>query len=132
MRLASYLQINKYGIYYFRIVFRNDVRLHLNKQEFKRSLRTSARPHAISIARIFKTETDKVFNYILINKMNWKETQIFLNKVAERILHDYNSRLLDRGPYSIVENYSEIEAENDEEILFKDESIGLFPRKTSI
>jgi integrase len=124
MRLPSYLQINKYGIYYFRIVFRNDVRLHLNKLEFKRSLRTSVRIHAINLARIFKIEAENAFDHIIINKMNWIETQKFLNHVAEKILSEYNEQLSIRGPYSIVKSYSERQAENDAEYFLKMKVMG--------
>lgn len=119
MRLPSYLHVNPYGIYYFRVVFPKQVSLKLGKREFKRSLRTAERSVAIKIARIFKIETDNTFQLILNNNMDWIETQEFLNKIAEKILFEFNLQIKSRGPYSIVKTYEEVQAENDAQFFLK-------------
>lgn len=58
MRLPSYLQQNHYGFFYVRICFPAPVRLHLQKREFKKSLKTKDKKIAISISRAIKLQFD--------------------------------------------------------------------------
>ena len=97
MRLPSYLQANSYGIYYFRAVFPESIRLQIQKREFKRSLRTSDRRLAVKISRVFKSETDKIFNQILLKKMDWVNTKKQLDRVAADILAEFKEYIFVHG-----------------------------------
>ena len=58
MRLPSYLLQNHYGIFYFRICFPKSIRLHLQKREFKKTLKTKDKKLAVSISRVIKIQFD--------------------------------------------------------------------------
>nr|WP_321466411.1 DUF6538 domain-containing protein [uncultured Desulfobulbus sp.] len=114
MRLPSYLQRNQYGKYYFRIVFPQEIRLRIHKQEFKRSLRTSICSHAVSISRILKVKIDQVFRIILLYNMDWTATKKLLDKVSMEILEGYKDYLFVHGLYpDVARNYPDRKAEED-------------------
>lgn len=89
MRLPSYLFRNLFGIYYFRVVFPQDVRDILKRKGIKRSLRTRERRTAINISLEFRKITENFFHLIVRNKMSWIETKKFFDDVAEQLFQRY-------------------------------------------
>lgn len=114
MRLPSYLQTSPYGIYYFRAVFPESIRLQIQKREFKRSLHTTDRRLAIRISRIFKDHADRIFELVVSKKMDWIKTKKLLDKVAADILAEFKEYIYVNGAYpDNIADYSEKQAEND-------------------
>ena len=114
MKLPSYLHANKYGIYYFRSVFPLVIQSQLQKREFKRSLRTSDRRLAIRISRIFKIETDKIYELVIARNMNWTETKKMLDVLSGKIINEFKKYIYIHGAYpDNIENYEEKQAEDD-------------------
>ena len=66
IRTPSYLYLNPYGVYYFRIVIPLDLQNFLDKREIKKSLRTSNRRQAIHIAQNLSVKVNGVFEEIKI------------------------------------------------------------------
>lgn len=93
MRLPSYLLRNKFGIYYFRIVFPEPIRDILKRREARRSLKTHDRKEAIKISQEFRQLTEKLFLLIVRDKMNWIETKLFFDDIAEQLFKKYVSRV---------------------------------------
>ena len=58
MKLPSYLQRNRYGIFYFRRVLPKDVRDVFGKVEFIRSLKTYEPKIAIQYSRLYAHKLD--------------------------------------------------------------------------
>ena len=89
MKLPSYLVRNRFGVFYFRIVFPQLVRDILCKKETRRSLRTHDRKIAILMSREFQQINERVFNKITCNKMNWIETKKLFDEIAENLFQKY-------------------------------------------
>lgn len=64
IRLASHLHKNRYGIFGFRIVIPNDLRVCLRRKELRVSLRTSSRSQAKTIASKLAVVTKDYFEQI--------------------------------------------------------------------
>ena len=60
-KFSSYLQLTPHGTYYFRIAIPQSLRLYFGKRELKKTLRTSDRKKAISIAMAMSIEANKLF-----------------------------------------------------------------------
>jgi hypothetical protein len=99
MRLPSYLQQNQYGVFYFRIVFPKEILFYIQKHEFKRSLHTTNKSHAIPLSRLFKIKIDRICRIIRHHKMDWLSTKKLLDKVASDILATYKEYLFVQGLY---------------------------------
>lgn len=114
MRLPSYLQVSPYGIYYFRAVFPESIRLQIQRREFKRSLRTADRRLAIKISRAFKGRADRIFDQVISKKMDWVKTKKLLDQVATDILAEFKEYIYVHGAYpDNIANYPEKQAENE-------------------
>lgn len=114
MRLPSYLQVSPYGIYYFRAVFPESIRLQIQRREFKRSLRTTDRRLAIKISRVFKDHTDRIFDQVISRKMDWVKTKKLLDQVATDILAEFKEYIYVHGAYpDNIANYPEKQAEDE-------------------
>ena len=100
-RIPSYLHLNRYGIYHFRIRLSRHLIEHLGRTEFNRSLRTSNRRKAIHLAQSIKFKLDIIFRTILDRDMNIKEARQLLDKVAGDIIQGYRNRLEDEEPDDI-------------------------------
>ena len=64
IKVPSYLYLNPYRVYYFRIAIPQDLRSFLDKREIKKSLRTSNRKRAIRIAQNLSVKVNSVFEEI--------------------------------------------------------------------
>ena len=115
MRLPSYLLQNHYGIFYFRICFPKSIRLHLQKREFKKTLKTKDKKVAISISRVIKIQFDLLCDNEIL-KMNWLETKQALNLLVEKTLKKFQDYVMELGTYgSHITNYPEVSIENEAE-----------------
>ena len=71
-RIPSYLQLNRYGIYHFRLRLPLPLIEQFGRTEFNKSLRTSNRREAIHLAQGIKYKLDKIFRIIQERKVNIK------------------------------------------------------------
>jgi hypothetical protein len=114
MRLPSYLLQNRYGVFYFRIVFPLEIRSYVHKHEFKRSLHTKNKCHAVHLSRIIKIKIDKIFRLVEKYKMDWHTTKKLLDKMATDLFAAYKEHLFVHGVYpDVVNDYPEFKAEED-------------------
>ncbi|OOZ34773.1 DUF6538 domain-containing protein [Solemya velesiana gill symbiont] len=68
VKLPSYLQRNRFGVFHFRRVIPNDLRSIVGKREFQRTLRTHETIKAIPMARILALQTDQWFAELRMRK----------------------------------------------------------------
>ena len=97
MRLPSYLIRNRFGVYYFRIVFPVELHAILNKKDSRRSLRTNDRRTATCMSMEFQQVNKKLFRVIIQNKMKWGEAKKLFDEVAEKLFQKYVERVEDGG-----------------------------------
>lgn len=117
IRLPSYLQLNRNGIFYFRIRLSHSLRIQLGVREIKRSLKYSNRKQAIQIAHDFKNSLDRILLLIQAKRMNWTETKKLLDRVLHDIMERYKERIEKEGPWGDTngglrydEGFAELEA----------------------
>ena len=115
MKLPSYILKNTYGIYYFRICFPKPVRLHLQKIEFKKSLRTREKKTAAAYSRAIKLHFDQLCQR-KIYAMDWLETKFVLSKLVDEIIIKFQDSIMEYGTYGDhVTNYPELSVEKEAE-----------------
>ena len=93
LKLPSYLQQNKYGIFYFRMKIQKRHTIYLPYREFKRSLRTRDPKVAISLARRFLLKLELIFNLIEEKQMNYIEAQQELANLSNQVFMEYTQKL---------------------------------------
>lgn len=76
MKLPSYLVRNRFGIVYFRIVFPKEVRVILNRNETRKSLRTTDAKIAMQMSLEFQKVNRRLFKEIIRTKMKWIEANV--------------------------------------------------------
>ena len=95
MKLPSYLQRNRYGIYYFRKVIPRELRCIAKRREIVCSLKTYHRTKAVQVSRILVLEIDdfihilrKTYNHGRLsmpdnakNKHQYPHVEIAINNV---------------------------------------------------
>ncbi len=89
MRIPSYLVRNRFGTYYFRVVFPEAVYAILQRKETRKSLRTWDKTLARSISIEFQQICQRLFNIIISEKMKWSEVKRILDKVADYLFSKY-------------------------------------------
>ena len=92
MKLPSYLVRNRFGIFYFRIVFPQLVRDILCKKETRKSLRTHDRKIAMEMSLEFQKLNRRLFKEIIRTKMKWIEAKKLFDDVAEELFQNYVNR----------------------------------------
>lgn len=97
MRLPSYLIRNRFGVYYFRIVFPVEIHAILNKKDSRRSLRTSDRSIATCMSMEFQQVNKKLFRVIIQNQMKWGEAKKLFDGVAEKLFQKYVEKVDEVG-----------------------------------
>ncbi len=98
MRFPSYLVKNRFGIYYFQLVFPKRIRHIFKKKEARRSLRTNDRKIAVIMAQEFRRIAEQqLFPAIVEGKMNWIETKQLLDKIAEKLFEKYVNQVHKTG-----------------------------------
>jgi len=97
MRLPSYLNRNRFGIYYFRVVFPAEVHAILKKKYTRRSLRTSDRTLAIAMSIEFQQVNKKLFQIIIRDQMKWRQTKKLFDQVAGQLFQKYVKKVDDVG-----------------------------------
>ena len=102
-RIPSYLQLNRYGIYHFRIRLSQPLIVQLGRTEFNRTLRTSNRRQAIHLAQRIKYNLDKIFRIIQERKMNWSESKKLLDKIYQEVLDKFKEEIEEVGPWGDAE-----------------------------
>ncbi len=113
MKLPSYIFLNKFGIYYFRICFPKCVRLHLQKIEFRRSLRTREKKTAAACSRAIKLHFDELCRWGIYT-MDWLETKFVLTKYVDEILIKFQENIMEHGSYGDhLTNYPELSVEKE-------------------
>ena len=117
VRIPSYLQLNRYGIYHFRIRLSRPLVVQLGWTEFNRSLRTSNRRKAIHLAQGIKFKLDKVFRTILDSNMNWKQSRQLLDRVAGDIIQRFKDSVDEEGPEAIGMQLTNLELERTAEFF---------------
>ncbi len=114
MRLPSYLQKSKFGIYYFRICFTPAIRSHINKWEFKRSLRTRDKNVAIAYSKAISVKVSLLLNIQMVLKMDWLATKQRLNELVDEVLIKFRGEVMEHGTYGDhVSNYPELLVEQE-------------------
>ena len=93
MRLPSYLIRNRFGVYYFRIVFPVELHAILNKKDSRRSLRTCERSIATCMSMEFQQVNKKLFKIIIRDQMKWIEAKKLFDDVAEKLFQKYVERV---------------------------------------
>ncbi len=94
---VSNLVRNRYGVYYFCVVFPENIRKIINKQQARRSLRTKDLFLAQVIAHDFRHVSKWICNRILYHQMRWIEAKEILDKAAEELFKKYVDRVHDIG-----------------------------------
>ena len=89
MRRPSHLVKNRFGIYYYCIVFPLSITAIIKKKQARRSLRTSDRNVAVLMAQEFTKAVDWLFKRIAAEIMNWIEIKQFLDDVSEKLFQKY-------------------------------------------
>ncbi len=97
MKLPSYLNRNRFGIYYFRVVFPPEVHAILKKKYTRRSLRTSDRTLAIAMSIEFQQVNKKLFQIIIRDQMKWRQTKKLFDQVAGQLFQKYVKKVDDVG-----------------------------------
>lgn len=101
---------NQYGVFYFPIVFPQEIRFHVQKREFKRSLHTVKK----STLSVSQGSLDQIFNLIRHKRMDWIATKKLLDRVAADILAGYKDYLFVHGLYpDVVDRHPLKNAEED-------------------
>lgn len=97
MRLPSYLIRNRFGVFYFRIVFPVEIRAILNKKDSRRSLRTCDRRTATAMSMEFQQVNKKLFKIIIRDQMKWNEAKKLFDDVAEKLFQKYEQKVNEVG-----------------------------------
>ncbi len=97
MRFPSYLIRNRFGIFYFRVVFPAEVCAILNRKETRKSLKTYDRKIALSMSLEFQKINCEIFKKIRLTKMNWIEAKKLFDDVAEKLFEKYVKRVEEVG-----------------------------------
>lgn len=114
MRLPSYLQKSKFGIYYFRICFAQRVRDHLDKWEFKRSLGTRDKSKAIFYSKAISIRVNLFLHQQVVLKMDWLATKNKLNELVDEIVDKFEENIMEHGTYgNHITNYPELPVEKE-------------------
>ena len=61
MRLPSHLVKNRFGVYYFNLVFPKGIRVILKRKETRRSLKTTDRKTAVMMAQEFRNIAERLW-----------------------------------------------------------------------
>jgi len=96
MRIPSYLVRNRFGTFYFRVVFPLSVCAIIGRKETRKSLRTWDRAIARSISIEFQQICLKLFNLIISDNMKWSEVKRILDKVADYLFNKYVEQAIDK------------------------------------
>ena len=97
MRIPTYLIRNRFGIFYFRVVFPAAVCAILSKKEIRKSLRTSDRDIAVSMSFEFQQINKSLFKKIILTKMKWIQAKKLFDDVAEELYQKYVNRVENEG-----------------------------------
>lgn len=89
----SNLVRNRYGVYYYCVVFPVNIRKIINKQQARRSLKTKDLFLAQLMAHDFRYVTKWIFHKIQYDKMNWIEAKEILDKTADELFKKYVDRV---------------------------------------
>ncbi len=93
MRIPSYLIRNRFGIFYFRVVFPPLVCAILKRKETRKSFRTTDGKIAMQMSLVFQEINRSLFKEILQTKMNWIEAKKLFDAVAEKLFLKYVKRV---------------------------------------
>ncbi len=105
MRIPSYLVRNRFGTFYFRVVFPLSVCAIIGRKETRKSLRTWDRALARSISIEFQQICLKLFNIIISENMKWSEVKRILDKVADYLFAKYVEKV-DQDGFDFNDKYS--------------------------
>ncbi len=105
MRIPSYLVRNRFGTYYFRVVFPEEVYDIINKKETRRSLRTASKKVALQISLEFQNVTQKLFNEIVSKKMKYKDVKRILDVLADDLFEKYVKQVENVG-FNFIDEHS--------------------------
>ncbi len=97
MRFPSYLVKNRYGTYYFQLVFPTSIRKIVKRKETRRSLKTTDRRKAVMMAQEFRLIAEQLFPKIEGGQMDWIETKKFLDEVAKKLFEKYQNKVHEIG-----------------------------------
>jgi integrase len=106
LKVPSHIQLNRFGIYYFRVAIPLSLHVKLGRKELKRSLKTSNRKKAIQLAREYRVKIDALFEYIKGRNMDWIEIASILNTEFKALSDKSHKGILKDGP--IGENLSQV------------------------
>ena len=103
-----------------------EIRSYIHKHEYKRSLRTKNKDHAVRLSRIVKIKIDKIFRLVRKYKMDWYATKKLLDKMAADLFVAYKEHLFLHGVYpDVVDDYPEFKAEEDADYFLELKSLPL-------
>ena len=105
MRIPSYLSRNRFGIFYFRIVFPDAVCDILARKETRKSLKTYNRLLAVSMSLEFQQINKCLFTKIVSKNMTWREVKKVLDRVADHLFAKYVEEV-DQGGLDFEDQYS--------------------------
>lgn len=113
LRIPSHLQMNQYGVYYFRIAIPKSLQVELGKKEIKRSLCTANRRQAMQSARVLGFRSILFFESVKDSSMDAKEVRQLVQKYFDHLLALNKEHLLKEGPFPIWEEPLEQTESND-------------------
>ena len=84
---------NRFGVYYYCVVFPESIRKIINKQQARRSLKTKDLFLAQVIAHDFRYISDWICHRIQYHNMKWIEAKEILDKTADELFKKYVDRV---------------------------------------
>lgn len=105
MRIPSYLSRNRFGSFYFRVVFPSSVCAILGRKETRKSLKTYNKSLAVSMSVEFQQINQHLFNKIIRDTMKWGEVRKILDRVADHLFNKYVEKVESDG-FDFEDRYS--------------------------
>lgn len=114
IRLPSHLQVNRYGIYYFRIAIPQSLQVQLGKREIKKSLRTSDRKKAVLFARSLRTKVDYLFGSLKGTYMDAATIRELIQEYFNYLIEENREEIAKDDHFPIAELDEDPQEQNEE------------------